>query len=233
MTNPYDPTHKFEINHPPQTRRIIAGAVVVVIGVVLFRELSEAIGLFLIIAGIAVGIRRSVGPIFVSIICITVFALILFLMYSTVSDEYRFGEWIRYRWWLILYPAYIVLVPLISSLRQTADAWTALTADYGGGAEAMVAKQRFEAASGYLKLDPEMVLVHVTTSESGVFIVREEKGHIFFPWTKIKSIRLSGETIKNADLEVLRSSMLPLEMNIPWLDSFTETIPSSVQVMGT
>ncbi|MGB5491389.1 MAG: hypothetical protein WBM76_11230 [Woeseiaceae bacterium] len=232
MTNSHDSSPKFEIKHPPQIRRIFAGAVIVVLGVVLFRGFSEAIGLFLILVGVAIGIRQSIGSIFVAIICIAVFALILSLMYSTVSDEYRFGEWLRYRWWLILYPAFIVLMPLFSSLRQTADAWAVLTADYGGGADVMSAQQKYDAVSGYLRLDPEIIFVYATASESGIFVVREDKGHIYFPWTKIKSIRVSGDTTRSADLEIPRRSMLPLRLNIPWLDDFTTLVPTSVQVMG-
>jgi hypothetical protein len=232
MSQPQNSNPTIKVKHAPQARRIVAGASVVVVGVVLFRSYSEAIGLFLILVGVAIGIRRSLGPIFVAIYGTAIFALILAVMYSTVSDEYRFEEWLRYKWWVVLYPAFFVLWPLYSSRKQSADAWAILTADYSGEPEALARQRHYPAVNGYLKLDEEMIFVYVSATESGVLIVREDEGNLFFPWEKIKSIRVSGDAVKHADVEISRRSMLPLSLNIPWFDDFTIEIPTTVQVFG-
>ena len=134
-----------------------------------------------------------------------------------------------------MFVAYVVALiswQFIAYFRRNESAWTVLRADYSDGLEHIGKMREYASLAGIMTVDEEYISVYVMPVTDGIVIFRENDGHIFFPWTRVREIRILDHKPNTAVAEIERSTGLPLRIEIPWADQFSKSTPSGVNLVG-
>jgi hypothetical protein len=202
-------------------------------GIIILRSYSEGFGLAAILTGVAIGVRGTFGPILTALFGILYVVVTVTYFYWVLPDDqdYGFGEWFSRNWWMYAYSTVLIFGLIASAYRQNADAWRALRASYSAVPETLGDKDDYSVRSGPLRIDEEHVQVHVIAARDGLLIAKENDGHIFFPWSRVRGIRISDANPNAAHIEVDRVYMPPLRFSMPWDAEFAKSVPSDVRLM--
>lgn len=229
-----DMPFEFEVRHPLWLLRAVLGAALAVLGIIVLRSYSEALGAACLITGLTIGIRGSIGPVLTILFGLLLVALYVGYYYWAVPEKYDYGfdEWASRNWWMFVYFGVLVFGVIASVYQRNTDAWRVLRANYSSGPERIGARGTYPVQSGLLRFDDEFVSVYVIPVEDGLFIAKENEGHIFFPWDRIQEIRMSDSWRDTAIIKIERNNMTPLEFSLPWHSRLSEQVPPNVALVG-
>lgn len=196
--------------------------------------LQRRIWLGLTLTGIVIGVRGTFGPIVTALISLLYVFVTVTYFYWMVPEYYDYGfdEWFSRNWWMYAFSGVLVFGLIASAYRRNSDTWNALRASYSAGPETFGDKDEYPARRGLLRIDEEAVEVHVFSGQEGLFIAKENEGHIFFPWSRLREIRISDAKPNTANIEVDRKNMTPLRMSLPWDSRFSKEVPTDVPLIG-
>ena len=171
---------EIRIRRPFWLVRAIFGAAIAVLGIFLLRSYSEGLGFVLILTGVVIGVRGTFRPIVIALFCILYVGVTVTYFYWTVPEEYDYGfvEWFSENWWMYAWTGILIVGYFFSVYRRNSDAWKALRASYSGGPEAFGDKDVYPSRSGLLRIEEDFVEVHVIPGRDGIFIAKENDGHI-------------------------------------------------------
>lgn len=202
-------------------------------GIIILRTYSEGLGLAAILTGVVIGIRGAFGPVLTALFGILYVVVIVTYFYWMIPDDrdYGFDEWFSRNWWMYAYSAILIFGVLAALHRQNTDAWKALRASYSGVPETLGSNDEYSVRGGVLRIDEEFVQVHVVAVRDGLLIAKENDGHIFFPWSRIREIWISDAEPNTAHIEVNRVNMTPLRFSVPWDGEFSRSVPSDVRLV--
>lgn len=219
------------IRQPPQSRRIIIGAGLFVLGIILVRSYSEGLGAVFLLTGLIVGIRGAVGPILTFFWVLAFVGLFVGWAYWIVpeSQDYGFSDWARQNWWLFIYVSILVITPITGRYRNTEDSWKALRASYSGEPDGFGDRAEYPTLAGIMKIDDELFSIHVIVIQDGILITREDDGHLFFPWSRIRELRWVDHRRRGMQVEVERKTTIPLRLRLPWNERLSSKIPKTVR----
>jgi hypothetical protein len=222
-----------KIRRPFWLVRAVIGATVVVSGIIILRTYSEGLGAAVILTGVVIGVRGTFGPIVTALFGILYVVLSVTYFYWMIPDDYDYGfnEWFSENWWMYAYSTVLIFGILASLYRQNADAWKALRASYSAVPETLSDKDSYSVRSGLLRVDEEFVHVHVIATRDGLLIAKENDGHIFFPWSRIREITISDSKPSSAHIQVDRVNMIPLQFDLPWDAELSKSVPSDVRLV--
>ncbi len=213
--------------------RVVLGATVFVFGVLLSEHLNMLLGIVFVLLGMVIGAPRYRG-----LILQTLF-LVLYLSTSWIGYFYAvesgesgptLGEWLSDRWWFVVLIATIFLGPFLARYRNNADAWRTLKESYSSDLDSIGARETYPTISGRLVVDTEYFDADVVTSELGIFITRDDGGHVCLPWHRLQRIVFEGSKPRRTKVDLSRNLMNPLVLDLPWHEDMTKEIPQHVKV---
>ena len=223
---------KIHFQHRFQLLRVVLGALVFVVGVLLSQHVNEILGIPLVLLGVLIGIPRSTVLILQIIFLVLYLSVWVGFFYWVESDEFgpSFAEWLRNKWWFVAYIVIMFFGPLLMQYRQNADAWQILKEDYTSNLETIGSRDSYPAVSGQLIVDTEFFDANVVATELGVFITRDDGGHVYLPWDRLRQVVFERSNARRAKVHVSRNLMNPLILDLPWHEDMMRQIPKSVKV---
>ena len=212
--------------------RIVIGAVIFVLGVLLAQHLNELIGVVFVLLGIVIGVPRSIRPIFQILFHGLYAFLFIGLAYAMESGEFgpSFDEWLSDRWWFVVYFTTLVFGSLLLQYRDNANAWQVLKESYESDLEKVGERDRYPTVYGTLMVDAEYFDVNIVASELGIFIARDEHGHVYLPWGRLQKMVFEGSRPRRVKVHISRKLLNPLVLDLPWHEVAMDQIPTHVKV---
>ena len=223
---------KIQIQRRFPLLRVVLGALIFVSGVLLSQHVNELLGIPFVLLGVLIGIPRS------TVLILQVVFLVLYLsiwvgyFYWAESGEFgpSFAEWLSDKWWFVLYIAVVFFGPLVVQYQHNADAWQVLEENYTSSLEKIGSRDTYPAVSGQLIVDTEFFEASVVATELGIFISRDDGGHVYLPWDRLRQIVFEGSKPRRTKVHVSRNLMNPLVLDLPWHEDMMRQIPQTVKV---
>lgn len=212
--------------------RVSLGALTFVAGLLVSANVSELPGFLLILLGISLGLPRS--PVFalqVAFLVLYFFAIVA-CMYWFESGEFgpSFADWLSDKWLSLALMSVACFGPFMMQHQQNTDAWRILQEEYSSSLESVGASDSYPAAAGNLIVDTEHFDGTVVATELGIFITREDGGHVYLPWDRLAHLVFEGSKPRRAKAHISRNLMNPLVLNLPWHEHMMRQIPKSLKV---
>ena len=210
--------------------RVLIGAIVFVTGVLLSEHSSELFGILVVLLGVMIGLPKSAGPILQILVAGLYISAWVGYFYWAESGEFgpTFNEWLGDQWWIVVYMAALVFGPMLLQHRDNTDAWTTLKESYTSDLENIGSRNSYPASSGLLKVDSEFFDVNVIATELGIFVSRDDGGHVYLPWDRVRRIIFEGSRPRRAKVHFSRALMNPLILDLPWHEDLIKEIPQHV-----
>ena len=212
--------------------RIVIGALIFVSGILLSQHVNELLGIPLVLIGVVIGVPRT-RVLVVQIIFLALYSSV-FIAYFYWAESGEFGptfaEWLGDKWWFVVYMFVIVFGPLLMQYRHNADAWQVLKENYSSSLEAVGSRDSYPAVSGHLIVDTEYFHTNVVATELGIFITRDDGGHVYLPWDRLRQIVFEGSRPRRTKVHVSRNLMNPLVLDLPWHEDMMREIPQTVKI---
>lgn len=159
------------------------------------------------------------------------FVLVVFVDYwvSTRAGDVTLLRWIKEDWLATSTRATLAAGAIVWFLIGRKTIWDALYADYSNASEFKFRSSEYPTTSGIMKVDDDEFEISTTPTEVGLVLSRPTGSSLFFPWAKVKEIRVLDQSTDLAHLQVQRRATVPLEIEIPWDLEFRDTIPTEVK----
>lgn len=225
---------KIQTKQPLSTKRILIGAGLTVLGILLLSRSQELLGVICLLVGLMIGVRGSSGPVITFIAVAIQFSLVILFLFWTEphTDGWTFDEWASEHWMkMVLYGGFLAWG--IASYYMTQESnWKALYADYSDVPNWNPKSRQYPMMEGLLRVDEEMISISSITTEMGIVLSRNGGESLFFPWSKVKEIRVLDQANYRANMDIHRKTSIPLRLEIPWSEDFKEWVPADVQTYG-
>lgn len=160
-----------------------------------------------------------------------VIALVVFIDYwfSTLDSDESFSGWLREDWIAVSIRSAIVVAIVGWYFGTRKTVWDAMYADYSTAPDFDFQTTAYPSASGIMIVDDEQFEILTTTTEAGLVLSRPSGESLFFPWLKIKEIRVKNESGTLATVQIRRRVTIPLELELPWKPEFRNDVGPDVQ----
>ena len=211
---------------------MIVGGAISALGFYFLTQQAELLGLICVIAGFVIGFPRSLGLVAGTLFIVTYACIWIAAAYWVSSGQFDepFDTWFSENSWHIFVWLALLVIQFCVPIVRSQSAWKWLVKDYGQPPENLPREFSLAAIDGFLFVDEEVIDVSAVTSDLALILTREKAGSLFFPWDKVKEVRVRNETPHIADIEVLRRTPVPLRMGIPWAKELAKNVPDSVRV---
>jgi hypothetical protein len=223
---------KIEIQRSFPLTRVALGAAIFVSGVLLYEHVNELLGLLLVLVGVVVGVPRATGLILQILFLVLYLSIWIGYFYWAESGEFgpSLDEWLSDKWWFVVYMAGLVFGPLIFQYRANADAWQTLRESSSSDLESVGSRDAYPAVSGMLIVDTEYFDANVVCTELGIFVTRDDGGHVYLPWDRVQRIVFEEFKPRRAKVHFSRKLMNLLVLDLPWHEDMMGEIPRHVKV---
>jgi hypothetical protein len=225
---------KLQVKQPLPLKRILIGAGITVLGILFLSRSQEMLGLICLLAGLMIGVRGSSGPVIVFIFVAIQFSLVILFMFwaQTHGKGWTFDEWASEHWMYMAVYGGMLALAIASQYLIQESSWDALHTDFSDVPDWTPKFQEYPMMEGMLCVDEEMFDISSITTELGVILSRNGGESLFFPWEKVKEIRVLDQANYRATLDIHRRTTIPLRLEIPWSEDFKKWIPSDIQTFG-
>ena len=220
--------NRLRLRHPLSIPRLMLGAVITIGGIVLMALGHFISGMLVAFLGIGIGIRGSSQAILwvlTATLTYGLFITALFLL-STFRDDRTFADWSQDSIAHYVFLAVYIGIMIFNGVRSESSAWAALEDSYADLNEWSTERNKYPMATGLLVAHDDQFEVTAIATERGLVISRNLGGAcLVIPWERMISINPLGSRKRTAELEIARSTPLPLSMKVPWdkaFDRFTQ-----------
>ena len=148
---------------------------------------------------------------------------------STLNSNEGFVDWFKGNWIIVSIRSAIIAGVFWWYLGTRETVWDAMYADYSTAPDFGPQSRKYPTVPGIMKVDEEEFEISTTPTEAGLVLSRPSGDSLFFPWLKIREIRVKNESGDLAMVQIRRRVTIPLELEIPWKPEFRDDIGADVK----
>lgn len=166
--------------------------------------------------------------IFAAAIMVVLSVLVDFWFSTRGSDE-SFFDWLKNDWIVVCIRSAVILGVVWWFLGARQTVWDAMYKDYSTAPAFRLESDSYPTVSGIMKVDEEEFDISTTPTEAGLVLSRPGGESLFFPWMKVKEIRVKNRSGSLAMVQIRRRTAIPLELEVPWDPAFHDAIGENVK----
>lgn len=148
---------------------------------------------------------------------------------STRTTNEGFLNWFKENWVIVSVRSALIFGAVVWYLGTRKTVWDAMYADYSAAPKLGAQSTKYPTVSGIMKVDEEEFEISTTPTEAGLMLSAPSGESLFFPWLKVKEIRVKNKSGDLATLQVRRRITIPLELEIPWDPDFRDDLGADVK----
>ena len=149
--------------------------------------------------------------------------------FSTRGSNVSFVDWFKGDWLDVCIRSAIIIGVSWWFLGTRQTVWDAMYADYSTAPAFQFESDSYPTVSGVMKVDEEEFEICTAPTEAGLVLARPSGESLFFPWLKVKEIRVKNASGDLATVQIRRRSTIPLELEVPWDPAFRDEIGEDVE----
>jgi len=149
--------------------------------------------------------------------------------FSTRGSTVGFVDWLKDDWLGVSIRSAVILGVVWWYIGTRQTVWDAMYADYSTAPSFRPESDSYPTVSGIMKVDEEEFEISTTPTEAGLVLSRPSGESLFFPWMKVKEIRVKNKSGSLALVQIRRRTTIPLELEVPWDPAFRDDLAEDVQ----